>query len=152
MIHTLPKKGFNCYICARNRKRILFNEAEKLGIAKIALGHSLDDIIETTLMNMFFRGEFSTMMPVQEFFGGKMKIIRPMCEVYEKEIIHFSNSCNLPIVSVDCPNKNSNQRVLMKEIMSKLLHVNKKVRDNIYRTPWNINTDYLPVSIRIRES
>ncbi len=144
MIHTLPKKGFNCYICARNRKRILFHEAEKLGITKIALGHSLDDIIETTLMNMFFRGEFSTMMPVQPFFGGKMRIIRPMCEVYEKEIVRFANARKLPIVTVDCPNKNTNQRVLLKSIIQSLQHVNKDVRDNIYRTPWNINREYLP--------
>jgi tRNA 2-thiocytidine biosynthesis protein TtcA len=144
MIHEIPGKVFNCYICARNRKRILFNEAEKLGIGKIALGHNLDDIVETTMMNMFFRGEFSTMMPVQDFFGGKIKIIRPMCEVYEREIIRFSTACKLPIVTVDCPNKGTNQRVLMKEIVSKMSLVNKKVRDNIYRTPWNINSDYLP--------
>jgi tRNA 2-thiocytidine biosynthesis protein TtcA len=146
MIHEIPKKGFNCYICARNRKRILFNHAEKLGIAKIALGHSLDDIIETTLMNMAFRGEFSTMMPVQEFFEGKMKIIRPMCEVYEKEIVRVSQALCLPIVSVDCPRKDTNQRKLMKSIVGNLVHVNKKARDNLYRTPWNINFDYLPHS------
>jgi tRNA 2-thiocytidine biosynthesis protein TtcA len=144
MIHTLPKKGFNCYICARNRKRILFNEAERLGIGKIALGHNLDDIIETTLMNMFFRGEFSTMMPVQNFFGGKMKIIRPMCEVYEKEIARISKALDFPVLSVDCPYKNTNQRILIKQVIGSLLRVNKKVRDNIYRTPWNINGEYLP--------
>jgi tRNA 2-thiocytidine biosynthesis protein TtcA len=144
MIHEVPKKGFNCYICSRNRKRILFSEAEKLGISKIALGHSLDDIIETTLMNLFFRGEFSTMMPVQEFFKGKMKIIRPMCEVYEKEIIKITKILDLPVVSVDCPNKETNQRIHMKSIISGLIRINKDVRDNIYRAPWNINTDYLP--------
>ncbi|MEJ2664969.1 MAG: ATP-binding protein [Spirochaetia bacterium] len=77
--HMFPqsfKNKFNCYLCSRNKKRILFEEAKKLGIGKIALGHHLDDFIETTMMNMFFQGEFSTMMPVQSCFNGRIKLIR----------------------------------------------------------------------------
>ena len=64
------KNVFNCYLCARNRRRILFDEAEKSGITKIALGHHLDDFAETSLINLCFRADFSTINPVQDFFGG----------------------------------------------------------------------------------
>ena len=64
------RKKFSCYTCSRNRKRILFDEAERVGAGKIALGHHMDDIARTTLMNMLFHGELATMMPVQKFFGG----------------------------------------------------------------------------------
>ncbi len=64
-------KKFSCYTCARNRKRILFDEATRIGARKIALGHHMDDIARTTLMNMFFHGELSTMMPGAAFLRGQ---------------------------------------------------------------------------------
>ncbi len=138
------KKEFNCYICSRNRKRIVFNEAEKFGIKKIALGHHLDDIVETTLINLFFRGEFSTMMPVQEFFNGKMQIIRPMCEVKEGEIDRVARILKLPVVPVRCPKMGVNERNFIKDIIKELERKNKRVRENIYQAPWKIKEEYLP--------
>jgi tRNA 2-thiocytidine biosynthesis protein TtcA len=138
---------FSCYICSRNRKRILFREAEKLGISKIALGHHRDDIIETTLMNLFYRGEFSTMMPVQRFFGGRMQIIRPMCEVGERDVERLSRVVDLPVFSVDCPRNNRNHRLVFKEIIRKMERLNRHVRENIYNAPWRINPEYLPTAL-----
>jgi tRNA 2-thiocytidine biosynthesis protein TtcA len=144
-------KPFNCYICSRNRKRILFREAEKRGISKIALGHHRDDIIETTLMNLFYRGEFSTMMPVQNFFGGRMQIIRPMCEVDEKDIDRLSRVVELPVFSVDCPRKDQNHRQLFKDIIRRVRRVNRHVKENLYNAPWRINPEYLPSALSVPE-
>lgn len=138
------KKGFNCYLCSRNKKRILFEEAQKLGVRKIALGHTLDDHIETTLMELCFRGRFASMMPVQKFFDGKMSIIRPMCEVKESEVRRFAERFQLPVVSGDCPNKERNQRRIIKEVVRKLSKHNRRVRENIYRAPWHRIDEYLP--------
>jgi tRNA 2-thiocytidine biosynthesis protein TtcA len=140
-------KPFNCYICSRNRKRILFREAQRRGIRKIALGHHRDDIIETTLMNLFLRGEFSTMMPVQSFFGGKMQIIRPMCEVDERDIDRLSRVIELPAFSVDCPRKDESQRLLFKDIIQRVRRVNRHAKENLYNAPWRINPAYLPTSL-----
>ena len=144
------KGAFDCYLCSRNKKRILFNEAARQGIHKVVLGHHLDDVIETTLMNIFFRGEFSTMMPVQTFFKGTLQLIRPLCEVTEKEIERIARMITLPVISIDCPNKHSNQRLIMKEIIKKLSRINKRVRENIYNVPWRINEKYLPSSLNHR--
>ena len=152
--HVYPssfKHEFNCYLCSRNRKRILFNEAVKLGIKKIALGHHLDDIIETTLLNIFFRGEVSTMMPVQSFFKGKIEIIRPMCEVHEKEIKRAAEIVNLPIVPIRCPKKGVSQRNDIKEIIKQASRLNKNVKENIYHAPWHINREYLPFAVEGRD-
>lgn len=147
-MHTPSFHGdFNCYLCSRNKKRILFEQANQLGITKIALGHHMDDMVETTLLNLFYRGSFATMMPVQEFFNGKIQIIRPLCEVYENDITRLSALLNLPLISIDCQGKQTNQRLLIKEIIKKLLRVNKKVRENIYRAPWRINQKYLPTCL-----
>ena len=142
---------FDCYLCSRNRKRLLFQHAERLGFRKIALGHNLDDHIETTMMELFFRGRFATMMPVQQFFGGKMSVIRPMCEVKEREIARFAERFKLPVVSVDCPNRGANQRIIMKEIVRTLSRHHKRIRENIFRSPWHMVTEYLPNRLDVRE-
>jgi tRNA 2-thiocytidine biosynthesis protein TtcA len=137
-------KKFSCYTCARNRKRILFEEANRIGARKIALGHHMDDIARTTLMNMFFHGELSTMMPVQEFFGGKLSIIRPLCEVRESEVARLAMRLGLPSAPNRCPRADVNQRVLMKEILRQASHVDRHAVSNVYGAAWRINSEYLP--------
>jgi tRNA 2-thiocytidine biosynthesis protein TtcA len=135
---------FSCYTCSRNRKRILFGEAERVGATRIALGHHMDDIARTTLMNLFFHGEFSTMMPVQEFFGGKMRVIRPLCEVRETEVNRVARRLGLPAVPGRCPRADRNQRLLMAELLRQVSRVNRHAVSNVYRAPWRINAEYLP--------
>jgi tRNA 2-thiocytidine biosynthesis protein TtcA len=142
------RKPFSCYICSRNRKRILFDEARRLGADKVALGHHLDDVVETTLLNLFFRGEFSTMMPVQSFFGGKLSIIRPLCEVEERDVERLARRYPLPVIEGSCPRKEVNRRTLMKEILHQLRRESRQVKENIYRSAWNVNADYLPAGGR----
>ncbi len=138
------KKPFSCYTCSRNRKRILFDAAAEAGAARIAMGHHMDDIARTTLMNLFFRGEFSTMMPVQSFFGGKLTIIRPLCEVREAEVAKVATRLDLPSVPSRCPNADRNQRMLMKEILRQASRVDRHAVTNLYGAAWRINGDYLP--------
>jgi tRNA 2-thiocytidine biosynthesis protein TtcA len=135
---------FSCYTCSRNRKRLLFGEAERVGATRIALGHHMDDIARTTLMNLLFHGEFSTMMPVQDFFGGKMRVIRPLCEVRESEVAKVVRRLGLPTVPSRCPNAASNHRKLMADILRQAAKVNRHVVSNVYGSPWRINAEYLP--------
>ncbi|MFP4363658.1 MAG: ATP-binding protein [Spirochaetia bacterium] len=135
---------FNCYLCSRNRKRILFNEAGKRGITRIALGHHMDDIIETTLMNICFQGHVATMLPVQEFFQGKLHIIRPMCEVKANTVERVVERLDIPTFKISCPFHETNLREKLRPIISELAHINKHVRENIYAAPWNIIPEYLP--------
>ena len=135
---------FNCYLCARNRKRILFEYAEKHGINKIATGHHLDDIAETTMINLCLRGNFSTMMPVQEFFGGKIRIIRPLCMVRESSLELAAKRIEIPVYSTICPYKETNLRLKMKPVLKQLCQLDKNVYQHIFDAPWKINTQYLP--------
>ena len=141
---TTYDKPFNCYICSRNRKRILFQEAERLGTGKVAVGHHLDDIIETTLMNLFFKGEIATMLPVQDFFEGRIKIIRPMCEVEERDVLRLQTVYPLPVFDIHCPRKPNDQRAFFKDLIRQVKRRNKHVKENLYNAPRRINRDYLP--------
>jgi tRNA 2-thiocytidine biosynthesis protein TtcA len=145
-------RKFSCYTCARNRKRILFDEAARIGANKIALGHHMDDIARTTLMNMFFHGELSTMMPVQRFFGGKVSIIRPLCEIREAEVSRLAARLGLPSVSNRCPRADKNRRLLMKEILRQASHVDRHAVSNVYGAAWRVNSDYLPRPSSVKPS
>ncbi len=138
---------FDCYLCARNRKRVLFDVARERGANLVAFGHHLDDIVETTLMNLCFRGEFATMNPKQPLFDGRLHIIRPLCRVTEEEIVRIADRLALPIVSIDCPLKEKNIRTVLKPMIRELHRHNPRVRQNIYRSTANINWDYLPGKI-----
>lgn len=133
--HQYPEsfKGeFNCYLCSRNRRRILFEQCEKRGISIVALGHHLDDLVETSLMNLCFRGNFSTMQPVQPFFEGKIQMIRPMIEIHENRLKQLAAHYDLPVVKPVCPFDQSNIRSQVKPLVEKFVHIDKYAREHIY--------------------
>ena len=67
-----------CFLCARLRRRRLFEMAHSLQCAKLAFGHNQDDIIETFFLNILFKGEIGTMVPRQVLFRGALTLIRPL--------------------------------------------------------------------------
>jgi len=79
-----------CYLCARMRRGHLYNKAMELGCNKIALGHHFDDVIETSLLSMFYGSEVKTMLPKLHStnFEG-IDLIRPLYLVKESSIINF---------------------------------------------------------------
>ena len=92
-----------CYLCARMRRGNLYAKAKELGCNKIALGHHFDDVIETTLLSMFYGAEFKTMMPKlhSDNFPG-LELIRPLYLVHEDDIISFKNYNNLTFLNCAC--------------------------------------------------
>ena len=123
---------FNCYLCARNRRRVLFQKAEETGTKLIAMGHHLDDLVETTLMNLCFRADFATMLPVQEFFDGRMHIIRPLIETRENITRRLAECYDLPVVKPVCPYDQTNVRARLKPVIQELSHIAKLTREHIY--------------------
>lgn len=136
---------FDCYRCGRNRRRILFDHVRSWSeFPLIATGHHLDDIVQTTLMNMFMRGSFSTMRPVQPFFGDTLRVIRPLCEVREATVAAVAQSLRLPVHSIDCPFRTTNIRSRVRPIVEAAARINPRARENINRSHTNIDRDYLP--------
>jgi tRNA 2-thiocytidine biosynthesis protein TtcA len=136
---------FDCYRCGRNRRRILFDLVQEWpGRPLIATGHHLDDVVQTTLMNMVMRGSFSTMNPVQSFFGDALRVIRPMCEVREQMVKDVARNAQLPVSNIDCPFRERNIRTRIAPVVEQLERINPGVRENVYRSLTNIDHDYLP--------
>lgn len=141
-------KEHPCYMCARMRRGYLYNKAKELGCNKIALGHHFDDVIETTLLSMFYGSEIKTMMPKlhSDNFPG-LELIRPLYLVKEQSIISWKNSNNLTFINCACKftertansTENISKRKEMKELIQSLRKVNKDIDYNIFKALDNIN-------------
>lgn len=88
------------------------------------------------------------MMPVQRFFGGKLTVIRPVCEVTEREVASLARYMELPVVEGRCPTGGEGLRRVVRGIISELSHHGKRERQSICRSPWHVNWEYLPASLK----
>ncbi|HEX9776854.1 MAG TPA: tRNA 2-thiocytidine(32) synthetase TtcA [Geopsychrobacteraceae bacterium] len=92
-----------CAFCARLRRGALYSLADELGCNKLALGHHLDDVIETLLLNQFYGGTLGAMSPKLLADNGRQTLIRPLVYVEESDIVEYSRLCRHPIISCSCP-------------------------------------------------
>lgn len=141
---TTQNKTDVCFICAWNRRKRLFEIAHKNGCNKIAFAHHKDDFVETILLNMFYNGEISSMMPNQIMFNGIIFIIRPLIYIEEKLLDKYSKLINLPVIESNCPMKDKTKRVWIKKLLQNLELENKNIKKNIFKSIWNIKNEYLP--------
>lgn len=137
------RKDISCFWCSWNRRKALFEAAERFGCSKVALGHHKDDIVETVLMNLFFHGEISAMAPRQELFKGKIVLIRPLAYVEEEMIVKFAKSLDFPHHKCACPNSLTSNRTKITGIIRELEKVCPDVKTNIFRSVKRIKKDYL---------
>lgn len=138
-----PRKS-TCFLCSWHRRKALFKVAEELGCNKIALGHQLDDIVETFLMNMIFQGSLGTMPPFLKMNKFEMTIIRPLSLITESEIMEMSRIRNYPKQIKNCPHEKESSRSQAKLLIAELEKMNPNVRQSIWNAMENIKMDYLP--------
>ena len=141
-------EGNPCYLCARMRRGSLYNKAKELGCNKIALGHHFDDVIETTLLSMFYGSEIKTMMPKlpSDNFPG-IELIRPMYLVKEDDIIAWKKSNDLTFINCACRftetcsinDDGTSKRLEVKKLIKELKKVNPNVDNNIFKALDNVN-------------
>lgn len=136
-----------CYLCARMRRGYLYSKAKELNCNKIALGHHFNDVIETTLMSMFYSSEVKTMMPKLKSDHFKdLELIRPLYLVHEEDIISWRDSNNLTFLNCACrfteeqeikPDKGKRQEI--KNLIKELKKINPNIENNIFKSMDNIN-------------
>lgn len=140
-----------CYLCARMRRGYLYKKAQELGCNKIALGHHFNDVIETTVMSMFYGSQLQAMPPKLHStnFPG-MELIRPMYLIREADIkawrdrndLHFIQcACHFTDTCTTCdPNgRTVSKRMEIKQLIAQLKKVNPSVEANIFRSMENVN-------------
>lgn len=103
VVFDIRKEQSPCSLCAKLRRGILYNKARELGCNKVALGHHLDDAIETYFMNFLFHGKLNSFEPKSYLTKTEVTLIRPLLYIPEQEIIRFVKREELPIVFNPCP-------------------------------------------------
>lgn len=141
--HSAANRENPCFLCARLRRKRLFQIADQLGCRKLALGHNKDDVIETLFMNICYAGEISTMVPRQAFFGGRFTIIRPLAMVDENSIRRFTRARDFPRFTNPCPSAGNTKRSEIKAMLQTLYRSNRKIKGNIYRAMSHVKPEYL---------
>ncbi len=142
-----PRNGKSrCFVCSWHRRKEIFKTANELQSTRVALGHHLDDILETMLMNMTIHGEFSTMPPDLFIEKGSFSIIRPLTLITEQEIRNYCSCLGITPVEGICPYEDTNKREEFKKIVSQLSKLNKMAKVNLFKSMSNINTKHLPES------
>jgi len=134
ILKRLKEKGeqLNCFYCSWNRRKALFLATKKYRCNKIAMGHHMDDVIHTILMNLIIHGKYEGMDPKVSFFGGEFELIRPLFFVREFETKRFAELNNLPHHFCRCPEAQRNIRVKMRELTNYINTINTKGYLNIF--------------------
>ena len=135
-----------CYLCARMRRGYLYDEAQKLGCNKIALGHHFDDVIETILLSILYSGEMKTMMPKLHSTNFKnMELIRPLYYVKENDIKEWAKSNELDFINCACSftekQQSNSKREEIKKLIEKLRQINPFIESNIMKSAFNVNLE-----------
>lgn len=137
-----------CFLCSQKRRHMLIQAAFRKGCTRIAFGHHKDDIVVTTLMNLFYKRELSSMLPRLLLFGGKMEIIRPLAYVQKVQIESFiyNEPGPVPILSEACPAKfvkKDHRRQSVRTIAEKLAAEIPNFKNNLFASFRNPKPDYL---------
>lgn len=137
-------KDYPCYMCAKMRRGSLYNKATQLGCNKLALGHHFDDVVETTLMSMFYMGKFETMLPKLKSDNYDIELIRPLFYVEEKSIIKWVRNNGILPMNCGCTvaaQKTSSKRRETKELVAQLVKNNPDIKKRIIQSTQNVNIE-----------
>ena len=144
-----------CYLCARMRRGFLYSRARELGCNKIALGHHMSDVIETTLLGLFYGAQLQSMPPKlrSKNFPG-MELIRPLYCVHEDAILAWKNYNHLRFLQCACrfteardasgDGIGESKRQEMKALVRELKKTNPNIEKSMFRAVHGVQLDTFP--------
>jgi tRNA 2-thiocytidine biosynthesis protein TtcA len=121
-----------CFLCSWHRRKQMFQFAQENGFNKIALGHHMDDIIHTALLNQFFQGSFSTMPAVMQMSKMPIVIIRPLCLEHEADIKQYAACRKYEKQLKSCPYETNSNRYSMRQMFEQIEKINPEARYSIW--------------------
>ena len=131
IVFDVRKEPNPCALCAKMRRGALHDTARELGCNKIALGHHLDDAIETFYMNLWREGRIGCFSPKMYLSRKQLTCIRPMILAGEAQVVHAVNALGLPIVKSACPADGATERQQMKEFVRGMVHKDPAFRQKM---------------------
>jgi tRNA 2-thiocytidine biosynthesis protein TtcA len=133
-----PEKS-PCALCSRLRRGVLYTYAAKIGATSIALGHHMDDIIETFLLRCFYTGQIGAMSPSRVSDDGKNRIIRPLAYCPEETVASYFSFLDVGTVKNECVMRKDSKRHMVKDYLKKMEMDIPKLRYSIFASLSNID-------------
>ncbi|SMB99987.1 tRNA(Ile)-lysidine synthase TilS/MesJ [Thermanaeromonas toyohensis ToBE] len=133
-----------CALCSHLRRGALNKVALRLGCNKVALGHHLDDLLETFLLNWLYNGRFSTFLPATYLTQSGLTVIRPLIYLREATVEALTRKENLPVLTNPCPAAGHTRRKEIKELVKFLATKYPYIRER-FLTAWEAANGKLEV-------
>jgi tRNA 2-thiocytidine biosynthesis protein TtcA len=140
----VPEGKTTCGLCSRLRRGTLYSFAEKIGATKIALGHHMDDMVETLFLNMFHGARLKGMPPKLRSDDGRNVVIRPLTYCRENDLIRYAEHKEFPIIP--CNLCGSQENLQRQNIKAMLVEWDKKTPgrvENIFKSMQNVSPSQL---------
>ena len=131
LIFEERKEKNPCSLCARMRRGAINNWAHDNGCNKVALGHHMDDVIETLLMSLFYEGRIHTFAPRSYLTRSEVTVIRPLVYVSEADITRIGRQLALPLIVNRCPADGHTTRSDIKDLLTTLSTTNPRIKERI---------------------
>lgn len=135
------ERTLECYSCSRERRSLIFQAAKDLGMTTIAFGHHRDDSIQTLMMNLLHKAEFSANLPKVEMFDYGVTIIRPLIYISEKEIKEFAKLYGFARITCQCPVGQNSMRKKVDGLISHIEEFFPNARENLAQASRNYGSD-----------
>ena len=140
----IPEGKTTCGLCSRLRRGILYRYAKENGMSKIALGHHLDDIVETFFLNMLYGGTLKAMPPKLKSDDGENIVIRPLAYCRERNLAALAKKREYPIIPCNlCGSQTNLQRQIIKQMLNEWDRRQPGRTDTIFRALTNIKPSHL---------
>lgn len=144
VLDKTPEGKSYCSVCSRLRRGILYETAQKMDCNKVALGHHMDDVLETFLLNTFFSGKLATMPAKYQTDKAGIEVIRPLFNVREEWVALYAEMMQWPVMPCNlCGSQDNLQRKAMKELLSSLSVKYPKLKDTSFAALHNVDVDLL---------
>jgi tRNA 2-thiocytidine biosynthesis protein TtcA len=144
VVEKTPTGKSYCALCSRMRRGILYEKAMKLGCNKVALGHHMDDVLETFLLNTFFSGKLAAMPARYQSDKEGIEVIRPLFYTKEEWISAYSSFVKWPILPCNlCGSQENLQRQEMKKLLNELNFKHPQLKDTAMAALHNVDKDSL---------
>lgn len=132
IIFEVRQEANPCSLCARMRRGALHDAAKEQGCNKIALGHHMDDAVETFFMNLFHEGRIGCFSPVSYLSRKELTLIRPLIYLEESQVSGCAAQQHLPVAKSRCPADGVTARQTTKEFVSARCREDKGFRRRIF--------------------
>lgn len=130
-----------CYSCSRQRRKLIFDAAKSVGCETIAFGHHRDDLVQTLLMNLLYKGEFCGNLPKIRMHHYGVTLIRPLIFVAEEKIRTFSEQQGFNRIMCRCPVGQNSMRKKVDRLLEEIEDLFPHARENLARSSLRYGSD-----------